>query len=362
MSNTRLIGVVLQDAEIDGLVTNLVVNGVEVMRATSRRSSTGATRCGSCSGPTTPPTCARAIAGWWPTWAATVERMRATPGIEHRSVERRVVGRARRCATWSSSTTPGSAGAARLHRRSSRRWAWGSRPSPTARSRASTRGRPDARRGARGPRRAGGRARGVAGRGHARAPRRAGSRARRRPLAAVRPRPERAASASAPCSPRSASTTASACATSTCCRLRSTDDTVTRVARVSEMTYRPLGDSGLMVSVVGIGCNAFGRRVDLDGVREILDAAQDVGVTLLDTADVYGGDGRERGDDRRGDPGPPRRLRASPPSSAWTCRARTAPTTAPAARAPTYAVPSRRRCAGCASTTSTSTSTTSPTR
>ena len=57
------------------------------------------------------------------------------------------------------------------------------------------------------------------------------------------------------------------------------------------MTYRPLGDSGLMVSAVGIGCNAFGRRVDLDGVREILDAAQDVGVTLLDTADVYGGQG-----------------------------------------------------------------------
>ena len=57
------------------------------------------------------------------------------------------------------------------------------------------------------------------------------------------------------------------------------------------MSYRPLGDSGLMVSAVGIGCNAFGRRVDLDGVRDILDAAQDVGVTLLDTADIYGGGG-----------------------------------------------------------------------
>ncbi|KQW48615.1 aldo/keto reductase [Nocardioides sp. Root1257] len=54
------------------------------------------------------------------------------------------------------------------------------------------------------------------------------------------------------------------------------------------MTYRPLGDSGLMVSAVGIGCNAFGRRVDLDGVREILAAAREVGVTLLDTADIYG--------------------------------------------------------------------------
>ncbi|SDE16318.1 Predicted oxidoreductase [Nocardioides lianchengensis] len=54
------------------------------------------------------------------------------------------------------------------------------------------------------------------------------------------------------------------------------------------MTYRPLGDSGLMVSAVGIGCNAFSRRVDLDGVRGILDAASDTGVTLLDTADIYG--------------------------------------------------------------------------
>ena len=54
------------------------------------------------------------------------------------------------------------------------------------------------------------------------------------------------------------------------------------------MTYRPLGDSGLMVSAVGIGCNAFGRRVDLDGVRDILAAARETGVTLLDTADTYG--------------------------------------------------------------------------
>jgi aryl-alcohol dehydrogenase-like predicted oxidoreductase len=55
-----------------------------------------------------------------------------------------------------------------------------------------------------------------------------------------------------------------------------------------DMDYRPLGSSGLMVSAVGIGCNAFSRRVDQDGVAEILDAAQDVGVTLLDTADIYG--------------------------------------------------------------------------
>jgi aryl-alcohol dehydrogenase-like predicted oxidoreductase len=54
------------------------------------------------------------------------------------------------------------------------------------------------------------------------------------------------------------------------------------------MTYRPLGESGLVVSAVGIGCNAFSRRVDQDGVAGILAAARDTGVTLLDTADVYG--------------------------------------------------------------------------
>jgi aryl-alcohol dehydrogenase-like predicted oxidoreductase len=55
-----------------------------------------------------------------------------------------------------------------------------------------------------------------------------------------------------------------------------------------DMTYRPLGRSGLMLSAVGIGCNAFSRRVDLDGVKDILTAARDTGVTLLDTADIYG--------------------------------------------------------------------------
>jgi aryl-alcohol dehydrogenase-like predicted oxidoreductase len=53
------------------------------------------------------------------------------------------------------------------------------------------------------------------------------------------------------------------------------------------MRYRPLGDSGLMVSVVGVGCNAFGNRIGLDAVRGILDAADDAGVTLLDTSDSY---------------------------------------------------------------------------
>jgi aryl-alcohol dehydrogenase-like predicted oxidoreductase len=57
---------------------------------------------------------------------------------------------------------------------------------------------------------------------------------------------------------------------------------------MADMTYRPLGSSGLMVSTVGIGCNAFSRRVDLDSTRAIVRAALDHGVTLFDTADIYG--------------------------------------------------------------------------
>jgi aryl-alcohol dehydrogenase-like predicted oxidoreductase len=57
------------------------------------------------------------------------------------------------------------------------------------------------------------------------------------------------------------------------------------------MRYRPLGNSGLTVSVVGLGCNNFGRRLDLPGTRAVVDAAIDCGVTLLDTADIYGGNG-----------------------------------------------------------------------
>ena len=57
------------------------------------------------------------------------------------------------------------------------------------------------------------------------------------------------------------------------------------------MRYRALGNSGLGVSVVGLGCNNFGGRLDLDGTRAVVDAAIDCGVTLLDTADTYGGGG-----------------------------------------------------------------------
>jgi aryl-alcohol dehydrogenase-like predicted oxidoreductase len=54
------------------------------------------------------------------------------------------------------------------------------------------------------------------------------------------------------------------------------------------MRYRKLGESGLVVSVVGLGCNNFGRWIDLDGTRAVVDAAIDAGITLFDTADMYG--------------------------------------------------------------------------
>jgi aryl-alcohol dehydrogenase-like predicted oxidoreductase len=57
------------------------------------------------------------------------------------------------------------------------------------------------------------------------------------------------------------------------------------------MEYRNLGNSGLEVSVVGLGCNNFGRRCDLEQTRGVIDATIDQGINLLDTADVYGGNG-----------------------------------------------------------------------
>ena len=57
------------------------------------------------------------------------------------------------------------------------------------------------------------------------------------------------------------------------------------------MRYRPLGNSGLVVSVTGLGCNNFGGRLDLDGTRAVVDAAIDAGITLFDTAESYGGGG-----------------------------------------------------------------------
>jgi aryl-alcohol dehydrogenase-like predicted oxidoreductase len=57
---------------------------------------------------------------------------------------------------------------------------------------------------------------------------------------------------------------------------------------MAELATRPLGESGLEVSVVGLGCNNFGRRLDLEGTRAVVDAALEKGVTFFDTADSYG--------------------------------------------------------------------------
>jgi aryl-alcohol dehydrogenase-like predicted oxidoreductase len=54
---------------------------------------------------------------------------------------------------------------------------------------------------------------------------------------------------------------------------------------------RRLGTDGPEVSVVGLGCNNFGGRVDLEGTRAVVDAALAAGITLLDTADIYGNRG-----------------------------------------------------------------------
>ena len=54
------------------------------------------------------------------------------------------------------------------------------------------------------------------------------------------------------------------------------------------MEFRSVGRSGLRVSVAGLGCNNFGRRMDEDAAGAVVDAALDAGITLFDTADIYG--------------------------------------------------------------------------
>ena len=57
------------------------------------------------------------------------------------------------------------------------------------------------------------------------------------------------------------------------------------------MEERNLGNSGLRVSLVGLGCNNFGGRLDLEQTRAVVAKALDLGITLFDTADVYGNRG-----------------------------------------------------------------------
>ncbi|MFP5282179.1 MAG: aldo/keto reductase [Actinomycetes bacterium] len=57
---------------------------------------------------------------------------------------------------------------------------------------------------------------------------------------------------------------------------------------MADTTYGQLGSSGLTVSAVGLGCNNFGARMPDDAVPPVVNAALDAGITLFDTADVYG--------------------------------------------------------------------------
>ena len=57
------------------------------------------------------------------------------------------------------------------------------------------------------------------------------------------------------------------------------------------MQIRNLGGSGLRVSAVGLGCNNFGQRTDLETSRKVIHRALDLGITLFDTADIYAGMG-----------------------------------------------------------------------
>ena len=61
---------------------------------------------------------------------------------------------------------------------------------------------------------------------------------------------------------------------------------------MTDLSLRRFGNSGLVVSAVGLGCNNFGKRgaatEGIEGTRAVIDAAIDAGVTLFDTADTYG--------------------------------------------------------------------------
>lgn len=60
------------------------------------------------------------------------------------------------------------------------------------------------------------------------------------------------------------------------------------------MQYRQLGNSGVRVSVIGLGTNQFGRKVEQKEVNNIIDAAQELGINFIDTADVYADSNSEK--------------------------------------------------------------------
>jgi aryl-alcohol dehydrogenase-like predicted oxidoreductase len=128
------------------------------------------------------------------------------------------------------------------------------------------------------------------------------------------------------------------------------------------MRYRSLGNSGLIVSVTGLGCNNFGRRIDLDATREVVNAALEAGVTLLDTADMYGNGGGS--EELLGEVLAGRRdevvlaTKFGTGTSTWAM----GPRRGQRAAGPTSGAPLNGPCAGSGPTTWTCTSSTPPTR
>ncbi len=65
---------------------------------------------------------------------------------------------------------------------------------------------------------------------------------------------------------------------------------------MTSLPTRALGASGLNTTVIGLGCNNFGGRLDLPATTAVVDAALAAGITFFDTADIYGrrGNGASR--------------------------------------------------------------------
>jgi aryl-alcohol dehydrogenase-like predicted oxidoreductase len=71
--------------------------------------------------------------------------------------------------------------------------------------------------------------------------------------------------------------------------------TITRFARAENhpenfLNKRNLGNSSLLVSEIGLGCNALNGRIDMEASRKVVHAALDTGITFFDTSDMYGDD------------------------------------------------------------------------
>ena len=60
------------------------------------------------------------------------------------------------------------------------------------------------------------------------------------------------------------------------------------------MEFRNLGDSGLKVSVAGVGCNNFGMTIEYEASEKVVRAALEAGINFFDTADCYGAGGSEQ--------------------------------------------------------------------